>query len=228
MAMTELARAGLAGNSRPRKRVSDGNGATVCILPARDGYAAISPREDRQWAAWLDGDGLARLGPRPALRHEARPGRQLGCAACADVGVEPAARQAVDRRQAQAAHVPSFPLREPAEQLASAQLAHRNFYRPVEIAGRKVKVPGPPFGLRIRDRRATGRGLPRAARPDAALRRARARFQLGHRRPDGDALSGGDGRGGDQGRGPGPRRSRPRLRIAHGAWPGASAASFST
>ena len=30
---------------------------------------------------------------------------------------------------AQAAHVPSFPLREPAEQLASPQLAHRGFWR---------------------------------------------------------------------------------------------------
>src|SRR5208283_2639109 len=53
MAIGELANAGLAGKSRARKRVTDGNGATVCILPARDGYAAISPREDRQWAAWL-------------------------------------------------------------------------------------------------------------------------------------------------------------------------------
>ena len=38
--------------------------------------------------------------------------------------------------QAQAAHVPSFPLREPAEQLASPQLAHRDFWRPFDIGGR--------------------------------------------------------------------------------------------
>jgi crotonobetainyl-CoA:carnitine CoA-transferase CaiB-like acyl-CoA transferase len=53
MAMGELANAGLTGKSRSRKRLTDGNGATVCILPASDGFAAISPREDRQWAAWL-------------------------------------------------------------------------------------------------------------------------------------------------------------------------------
>jgi crotonobetainyl-CoA:carnitine CoA-transferase CaiB-like acyl-CoA transferase len=53
MAVGELARAGLSGRIRPRKRVTDGNGATVTILPARDGYVAISPREDRQWASWL-------------------------------------------------------------------------------------------------------------------------------------------------------------------------------
>jgi benzylsuccinate CoA-transferase BbsE subunit len=53
MAIGELTSAGLHGRSRSRKRLADGNGATVCILPARDGYAAISPREDRQWASWL-------------------------------------------------------------------------------------------------------------------------------------------------------------------------------
>src|SRR6516162_690395 len=53
MAVTELARAGLGGKICSRRRLTDGNGATVTILPASDGYAAISPREDRQWAAWL-------------------------------------------------------------------------------------------------------------------------------------------------------------------------------
>src|SRR5205809_6048408 len=33
--ITELARAGLPGRTWSRKRLSDGNGATVCILPAR-------------------------------------------------------------------------------------------------------------------------------------------------------------------------------------------------
>src|SRR5262249_30816728 len=35
------------------------------------------------------------------------------------------------------------------EQLASPQLAHRNFWRSASIGGRTIKVPGPPFGLRI-------------------------------------------------------------------------------
>jgi crotonobetainyl-CoA:carnitine CoA-transferase CaiB-like acyl-CoA transferase len=50
---------------------------------------------------------------------------------------------------AQAAHVPSFPLREPAEQLNSSQLAHRGFWRPLDIGGRTIQAPGPPFGLQI-------------------------------------------------------------------------------
>ena len=61
LAMTELARAGLGKKSWERKRLSDGNGATVTILPASDGYAAISPREEKQWAAWLEAMGSLSL-----------------------------------------------------------------------------------------------------------------------------------------------------------------------
>src|SRR5204863_540756 len=43
----------------------------------------------------------------------------------------------------------SFPLREPAELLASPQLAHRNFWRSLDIGGRRIKAPGPPFGINI-------------------------------------------------------------------------------
>src|SRR5512146_1196891 len=66
--------------------------------------------------------------------------------------------------KAQAAHVPSFPLREPAEQLNSAQLAHRNFYRPIEIGGRRIEVPGSPFGLRVT--KSAGTTAPRQPRSD--------------------------------------------------------------
>src|SRR6185437_6062123 len=66
LAMTELTRAGLTGRRGSRKRLTDGNGATVCILPASDGYVAISPREERQWMAWLEAMGS------PAWGGEAR------------------------------------------------------------------------------------------------------------------------------------------------------------
>src|SRR5438552_12681411 len=42
LAITELARAAPSGKSWSRKRLADGNRATVCSLPARDGYAPIS------------------------------------------------------------------------------------------------------------------------------------------------------------------------------------------
>ena len=42
IAITELTRAGVSGKKWPRKRVADGNGATVCILPASDGFTAAA------------------------------------------------------------------------------------------------------------------------------------------------------------------------------------------
>ena len=160
MAISELANAGLAGRSRPRKRLTDGNGATVTILPASDGYVAISPREERQWASWLAVMGSPDWGSDP--HFATKPDR------VANWDALHALMSAWSRRHqkqwiadmALAAHVPSFPLRTPAEQLDSAQLEHRGFWRPVEIGGRTIKAPGPPFGLRLRP---AGRGSPRRA-----------------------------------------------------------------
>ncbi len=147
LAMAELTNAGLAGRSRSRKRLTDGNGATVCILPARDGYAAISPREDRQWASWLAAMGSPEWGNDPRFRT--KPDR------VANWDALHALMSAWSRQHgkqwiadtAQEAHVPSFPLCEPVEQLDSLQLEHRGFYRGVAVGGRTVKAPGSPFGL---------------------------------------------------------------------------------
>jgi crotonobetainyl-CoA:carnitine CoA-transferase CaiB-like acyl-CoA transferase len=147
MAMGELTGAGLHGRSRSRKRLTDGHGATVCILPARDGYTAISPREDRQWAAWLVAMGSPDWGNEPRFATKADR--------VANWDALHALMSAWSRRHdkqwiadtAQAARVPSFPLRELSEQLGSAQLAHRGFWREIEPGGRSVKAPRAPFGL---------------------------------------------------------------------------------
>ncbi|MFI4948036.1 MAG: CoA transferase [Alphaproteobacteria bacterium] len=147
--ITELARAGLSGKFWSRERLADGNGATVCILPAKDGHAAISPRDDHQWAAWLTVMGSPDWGQDP--RFAAKSDRVANWDAL--YALMSAWSRDYDKQtiadMAQAAHVPSFPLREPAEQLQSAQLAHRKFYRPLELDGRRIEVPGPPFGLRV-------------------------------------------------------------------------------
>ena len=149
LAITELARAGLHGQSWSRQRLADGNGATVCILPARDGYAAISPREDRQWASWLRAMGSPAWGTDP--RFATKPDRIANWDALHALMSDwsrPLGKQWI-ADTAQAAHVPSFPLREPLEHLESAQLRHRGFFQSRSIAGQPVQVPGSPFGLTL-------------------------------------------------------------------------------
>ncbi len=149
LAMTELARAGLTGKSWSRKRLADGNGATVCILPARDGYVAISPRESHQWAAWLHVMGSPDWGKDPRFVHKHdRVANWDALHALMSAWSKQHDKQWI-ADAAQHAHVPSFPLREPAELLVSPQLEHRRFYRAMQIAGRDVTAPGPPFGLTL-------------------------------------------------------------------------------
>jgi len=70
LAISELARAGLTGRIWLRRRIADGNGATVCILPTRDGYVAISPRDDHQWTAWLGVMGSPGWGTDPRFAQK--------------------------------------------------------------------------------------------------------------------------------------------------------------
>ena len=149
VAMAELARAGLTGKTRPRKREADGNGATVTILPACDGYVAISPREDRQWASWLAVMGSPDWGNDP--RFATKPDRVANWDALHALMCNWSRQYSKQwiADAAQAAHVPSFPLREPAEQLKSPQLQHRKFWRRIDLGGRTVEAPGSPFGLQI-------------------------------------------------------------------------------
>jgi crotonobetainyl-CoA:carnitine CoA-transferase CaiB-like acyl-CoA transferase len=149
VAITELARVGLTGKTRPRKREADGNGATVTILPASDGYVAISPREERQWRAWLSVMGSPGWGSDP--RFATKPDRVANWDALHAL-MSAWSRQYGKQwiaESAQTAHVPSFPLREPAEQLESPQLQHREFWKRIQLRGRTVKAPGPPFGLQV-------------------------------------------------------------------------------
>jgi crotonobetainyl-CoA:carnitine CoA-transferase CaiB-like acyl-CoA transferase len=149
LAMTELARAGLGKKSWERKRLTDGNGATVTILPASDGYAAISPREDKQWTSWLEAMGSPAWGADPRFAAKAdrvnnwdalhalmsQWSRQHGKQWIADA--------------AQDAHVPSFPLREVSEHLDAPQMRHRRFYEPHDLGGKAVQRPRTPFGLSV-------------------------------------------------------------------------------
>jgi len=149
LAMTELARAGSGGEGWSRRRLTDGNGATVTVLPAADGWVAVSPREDHQWTSWLKVMGDPAWGADP--RFATKPDR------IANFDALHALMSAWSRGHpkqwiadtAQAAHVPSLPLCEPAEQFDAPQLAHRRYWRSADLDGRPVTVPGSPFGLSL-------------------------------------------------------------------------------
>jgi crotonobetainyl-CoA:carnitine CoA-transferase CaiB-like acyl-CoA transferase len=149
LAMTELARAGLGHKSWDRKRLGDGNGATVTILPARDGYAAISPREEKQWTAWLKAMGSPAWGADP--RFVAKADRVKNWDALHAL-MSQWSRQHDKQwiaNTAQRAHVPSFPLRDVFEHLDTPQMRHRRYYAPHELAGKAIQMPGTPFGLSV-------------------------------------------------------------------------------
>ncbi len=162
------------------------------------------------------GHGLARLGQRSTLRHQAGPRGQLGRAACPDVRLEPAARQAVDRRHRAGGARAEFPVArtDRAACLAAACAS------PVLSAHPAWRAHGAGAGSAVRAERDAVRQVAGAMRGAAAVRHPRARLQLGDRRSDDDTLSRGDGRRGDQGRGARSRRSGARLGTAHRAWPG--------
>jgi len=149
LSMTELARAGLHGKSWDRKRLSDGNGATVTILPASDGYAAISPREEKQWTSWLHAMGSPAWGADPRFVPKANRVKNWDAlhALMSQWSRQHDKQWIADT--AQRAHVPSFPLREVTEHLDTPQMRHRRYYRSGELGGKPIQVPSPPFGLSI-------------------------------------------------------------------------------
>ncbi len=149
LAMTELARVGMGGRSWHRKRTGDGNGATVTILPARDGHVAISPREEKQWASWLKAMGSPAWGADP--RFATKPDRVRNWDALHALMSRWSERH--DKQwiadTAQRAHVPSLPLRDIAEHLDTPQMRHRRYYQHRDLAGATVQAPGTPFGLSV-------------------------------------------------------------------------------
>ncbi|MBM3343845.1 MAG: CoA transferase [Betaproteobacteria bacterium] len=149
MAMTELTRAGLSAKSWERKRVADGNGATVTILPASDGYTAISPREEKQWSSWLTAMGSPDWGADARFVPKANRVKNWDAlhALMSQWSRQHDKQWIADT--AQAAHVPSFPLREVSEHLDTPQMRHRRYYRALHLNGKTVQAPGAPFGLHI-------------------------------------------------------------------------------
>ena len=195
--MTELARAGLSNKSWERKRLGDGNGATVTILPASDGYAAISPREEKQWTSWLKAMGSPAWGTDPRFVSKANRVKNWDALhALMSQWSRQHDKQWIAEHGAARAR-PELPI---ARRLGAPGHA-ADAASPLLQAEQSRRKDNPSTGHAVRTE--YYRGGPqtaRAARSNAVVRHTRARFQLGDRRSDDDALPCRDGCGGHQGR----------------------------
>ena len=149
MAVRELAAPAYGEPSQPRRRDGDGNGSTVSIIPASDGFVAISPREDRQWRAWLGVMGDPNWGAE--ARFATKADRASNWNELHPLITEWSAGHPKQwiYETAQDAHVPSFPLATPGDLLESPQLLHRGFFTEFEhpTAG-LLRRPGVPYTVR--------------------------------------------------------------------------------
>ena len=174
----------------------------------------------QQWTAWLKAMGSPAWGADPRFATKADRVANWDALHALMSAMEPAARQAMDRRhRAARACAELSAARAVAEHLDIAAAAASRLLRGAhDLAGQADPGAGP--AVRPDAVAASGRKQRAPAGSDAAVRRPRARFQLGDRRSDDDALPRGDGRGGHQGRGARPRRPGPRVGTAHRARPG--------
>jgi crotonobetainyl-CoA:carnitine CoA-transferase CaiB-like acyl-CoA transferase len=172
MAARELAMPGFGGQPAPRGGRVRGGNAVISVLPALDGYVAISPREEHQWRRWIEVIGGPAWSGDPRFTTRAQRTANFGEL------YELMAAWSRGRRcdeifaACQRAHVPCFPFGSPGDMLGEAQLLHRRFFVPLERKdGGPVLIPQPPFGLPPSDyvgaARPPARGdgwLPRPAR----------------------------------------------------------------
>ncbi len=119
------------------------------ILPASDGYAAISPREEKQWTSWLKAMGSPVWGADPRFVCKANRVKNWDAlhALMSQWSRQRDKQWIADAAQRE--HVPSFPLREVLEHLDTPQMRHRRYYEPHDLAGKAIQMPSTPFGLSV-------------------------------------------------------------------------------
>ncbi len=158
-------------------------GGLVWLLPCADGTIVVSPREDHQWARWVELMGSPDWAKDPTLCGT----RAIRTARAAELGRLMRAWSAgVSARpvfeQAQAARVACFPVSTAPDLLSNRQLAARRFFRPFALPdGASLPMAGLPFAMRDAAGAALPRGAPIVAPEEAAPRftaPAQARTEL--------------------------------------------------
>ena len=174
-AMATQAIAGLAniafGGDAPTRQAADVKEASIGgqlaaiggVLPCADGYVAISPREDAQWARWLDMMGSPAWATDP--RYDTRAARQRNADSLWALLAEwtrPRSKYEI-AREGQRRRVPCFPVNTVSDLLSDAHLAARDFFISIDhpVAG-TFAHPGAAYKL-------SKTRLPLGARPAPTL-----------------------------------------------------------
>ena len=140
------------------------------VLPCRDGYVAVSPREDAQWARWVELMGHPAWAEEP--RFQTREGRERNFPQLWElVSQWTRAHAKLDvARWGQERRIPCFPANTVRDLFNDAHLEFRQFFRDIEhpVAGH-LRYPGVPY-------RFSHLTLPLTARPAPRLGEHNARF----------------------------------------------------
>jgi crotonobetainyl-CoA:carnitine CoA-transferase CaiB-like acyl-CoA transferase len=136
-----------------RKRLPDQRitvaGGLIWFLPCADGAIMVSPREDHQWARWVELMANPAWASDPALCGS-RAARTVNSSQLqmlmADWSVTQKAHEVF--RKAQAIRVACFPVSTPADLVGNPQLLARQFFDTLTLDGKAdVAMPGLPFRM---------------------------------------------------------------------------------
>ncbi len=118
------------------------------VLPCNDGYVAISPREDAQWARWLDLMGNPAWADDP--KFTTRDARQKNSVELWELLTAwTGERSRFDiAREGQNRRIPCFPVNTVADLLTDAHLDERRFFVPIEhTSSGRFRYPGVAYRL---------------------------------------------------------------------------------
>jgi crotonobetainyl-CoA:carnitine CoA-transferase CaiB-like acyl-CoA transferase len=145
MDVVSLAAKSFGKPGRPRKKEAI-SGPNLTMLPASDGFIAISPREELQWKNFLKllGDPDWGDDPRFADRELREKNAEAVIAHLSDWSRTKGKMEMFHFLQEN--RIPCYPLLNPSDHLDSEQLQARNYFGLVNIGKWKdVKLPGTPY-----------------------------------------------------------------------------------
>jgi crotonobetainyl-CoA:carnitine CoA-transferase CaiB-like acyl-CoA transferase len=121
-------------------------GFVTAVLPCQDGYVAVSPREEHQWARWLEVMGSPDWAKDERFKDVPSRTRHWDEIVARMGKWSRLQRKDAVYRAAQENRVVSYPFNTMADLVSNPQLAHRQYYTKVDhpVIG-KLMMPGLPF-----------------------------------------------------------------------------------